>query len=335
MTELRPSETAFSIVPVLACVLNQLCERNNALGTNSRSVNKFYASCPPSISIREYLERIAKYSCCSGECFVLALVYIDQIIKSNPAFVVNSLNIHRLLITSVMLAAKFFDDHYYNNAYFAKVGGVPIQEINSLEVEFLFMTNFDLFVPTDTYAQYYGELVNHTLDPQCQCIAQKGRIPPLVLPYAPTAYASSDDEDEADEAEEEGDEAEEEAEKTESEEEEEAGELREGEANRGMSISKLTRDSRCMSLSDDFDQHPQPDTSSALFSAPNTDNFHQPVPVATQSTQNLNTPNCNRLKRSDAHAFQMGLGGLNNPGLSVSPPRRLSTDSGSPPVCVH
>ncbi len=56
---------------------------------------------------------------CSGECFVLALVYIDRIIQSNPSFMVNSLNIHRLLITSVMLAAKFFDDQYFNNAYYA------------------------------------------------------------------------------------------------------------------------------------------------------------------------------------------------------------------------
>lgn len=46
-----------------------------------------------------FLHSISKYACCSGECFVLALVYIDRIIQSNPTFVVNSLNIHRLLIT--------------------------------------------------------------------------------------------------------------------------------------------------------------------------------------------------------------------------------------------
>ena len=32
----------------------------------------------------------------------------------------------------------------------AQVGGVPCVEINSLEVEFLFMTNFSLFVDTET-----------------------------------------------------------------------------------------------------------------------------------------------------------------------------------------
>ena len=28
-----------------------------------------------------------------------------------------------------MLAAKFFDDQYFNNAYYAKVGGVPAHEV--------------------------------------------------------------------------------------------------------------------------------------------------------------------------------------------------------------
>ena len=31
------------------------------------------------------------------------------------------LNVHRLLITGVLLAAKLMDDNYFNNAYYAKV----------------------------------------------------------------------------------------------------------------------------------------------------------------------------------------------------------------------
>jgi hypothetical protein len=117
---MKPDEVGTSIVPVLACVLNQLCARNDRL--SHKGVSKFHALRPPAIGIRDYLQRVLKYAACSGECFVLALVYIDRIIQSNPSFVVNSLNIHRLLITSVMLAAKFFDDQYFNNAYYAKVG---------------------------------------------------------------------------------------------------------------------------------------------------------------------------------------------------------------------
>lgn len=181
--------TAQAVVPVLSCVLNQLCKRNDTLQVDPKHISKFHALRAPAISVEQYLMRIAKYGACSGECFVLALIYIDRIIQSNPNFVVNSLNIHRLLITSVMLGAKYFDDQYYNNSYYAKVGGVPPTEINSLEVEFLFMCNFTLFVSSDTYQQYYHELYSHAHQGTCSCSAMQ--LPSLIIPphvYDKVAY---------------------------------------------------------------------------------------------------------------------------------------------------
>eukprot|EP01052_Picozoa_sp_SAG31_P025445 SAG31_NODE_2230_length_6144_cov_3.629115_7_plen_148_part_00 len=86
---------------------------------------------------------------------------------------------------SVMVAAKFFDDIYYDNAYYAKVrsprchrkhvlplpftvperlqvGGIPTTEMNSLELEFLFMINFTLNVTPEVYKQYETELTMRT-----------------------------------------------------------------------------------------------------------------------------------------------------------------------------
>jgi len=67
--------------------------------------------------------RIHKYASCDPECFVLALVYIDRLIQRN-SLLLTSLNVHRIIITAIMLPAKFFDDQYFNNAHYAKVGGV-------------------------------------------------------------------------------------------------------------------------------------------------------------------------------------------------------------------
>jgi hypothetical protein len=70
------------------------------------------------------------------------------------------------------------------NAYYAKVGGVPCNEINSLEVEFLFMCNFTLFVTTDTYSQYYTELCNHAVNTANVCSCSQGpKVPSLLIPY--------------------------------------------------------------------------------------------------------------------------------------------------------
>ena len=57
-----------------------------------------------------------------------------------------------------MLAAKFFDDHYYNNTYYAKIGGVPRNEMNILELEFLFLVNFSLYLDPNEYRKYHTEL---------------------------------------------------------------------------------------------------------------------------------------------------------------------------------
>lgn len=104
--------------------------------------------------------RIHKYASCSNECFILALIYIDRLIQRNN-FLLTELNVHRVVITAVLLAAKFFDDAYYNNAYYAKVGGVLVSEMNSLEVEFLFRINFSLRVLPDVFEKYNSELIGH------------------------------------------------------------------------------------------------------------------------------------------------------------------------------
>ena len=49
---------------------------------------------------------ILKYAGCSEETFILALIYMDQVVQFNPEFVISSLNVHRLLITAIMLASK-------------------------------------------------------------------------------------------------------------------------------------------------------------------------------------------------------------------------------------
>lgn len=142
-------------VAALANVLTHLA----SLAGRPQRVTRFHAIRAPQLSIHDYLLRIGTYFQCSNECFVLSLVYIDRIVKLHPEFTICNLNIHRLLVTSVMLAAKFFDDVYYSNAYYAKVGGVRTQELNALEALFLRLIVWKLHV----YPQEYEQYRNHVL----------------------------------------------------------------------------------------------------------------------------------------------------------------------------
>mmetsp|Transcript_379 Transcript_379/g.522 ORF Transcript_379/g.522 Transcript_379/m.522 type:complete len:373 (-) Transcript_379:270-1388(-) len=162
--ETTPEQAAegMALVRVLAGVLDRLVCANAPLSrADPGQITKFHALKAPGIAIQQYLERIHKYASCSNECFILALIYIDRLIQRNN-FLLTELNVHRVVITAILLAAKFFDDAYYNNAYYAKVGGVLVSEMNGLEVDFLFRINFSLHVTPELFSKYHAELASHS-----------------------------------------------------------------------------------------------------------------------------------------------------------------------------
>ncbi|KAL8818926.1 MAG: hypothetical protein Q9223_002543 [Gallowayella weberi] len=74
-------------------------------------------------------------------------------------FVVDSFNIHRLVIAAVTCASKFFSDVFYTNSRYAKVGGLPLGELNHLELQFLLLNDFRLSVPVEELEAYGTMLV--------------------------------------------------------------------------------------------------------------------------------------------------------------------------------
>jgi len=63
-----------------------------------------------------------------------------------------------LVLAALVVAIKFHDDQYYNNQYYAMIGGVSLEELNYLEKEILGLTRFSLYVHPSHYFQYYEVL---------------------------------------------------------------------------------------------------------------------------------------------------------------------------------
>ncbi|XP_022737037.1 cyclin-U4-1-like [Durio zibethinus] len=159
MAEPESNDLEHQTVPKVITFLSSLLERVAESNDNSRrfqpqKISVFQGLTRPTISIRSYLERIFKYANCSPSCFVVAYVYLDRFVQMQPSLPINSFNVHRLLITSVLVSAKFMDDMFYNNAYYAKVGGISTVEMNLLEVDFLFGLGFQLNVTPATFHTY-------------------------------------------------------------------------------------------------------------------------------------------------------------------------------------
>ncbi|GER43223.1 cyclin family protein [Striga asiatica] len=148
------------LISFLSSLLGRVAESNDlGSGPHSQKISSvFHGLTRPTISIHSYLQRIFKYANCSPSCYIVAYVYLDRFMHRQPDLPINSFNVHRLLITSVMLSAKFMDDMYYNNAYYAKVGGISTIEMNILEVDFLFALGFHLNVTPSTFHSYCSHL---------------------------------------------------------------------------------------------------------------------------------------------------------------------------------
>lgn len=149
---------------------------NGPIGTGKTT--RFDSAYVPEISIEDYVERVHSYSKCSPSVYVIAMVYIDRLIEGE-GLVVSQLNVHRLFITAILVAAKFYDDMSFKNAFYATLGGIEKTEMNLLEVDFLNYIKFSLVVSEDCFNSYKQHLLENPIAAQ------------PVPPYSPTSITQN------------------------------------------------------------------------------------------------------------------------------------------------
>jgi hypothetical protein len=111
MAELEKPNEMPKLIAFLSSLLKRVAESNDInQQLLQQKISVFQGLTRPNISIQNYLERIFKYANCSPSCIIVAYVYLDRFTQKQPSLAINSFNVHRLLITSVMVAAKFMDD---------------------------------------------------------------------------------------------------------------------------------------------------------------------------------------------------------------------------------
>jgi len=142
------------LVSTLSKILVKLCDANQNIPYANNDINRpFYYRLVPQISIHDYLIRIAYWSRCTDDVFIIALVYIDKLIKRKNAMI-NMNTVHKFILIAIMEATKFQDDIHYNNKTWAQIGGIELGDLNKLEIHFLYALDFDLNVDFSEYKMY-------------------------------------------------------------------------------------------------------------------------------------------------------------------------------------
>jgi len=64
-----------------------------------------------------------------------------------------------LIIVSFYSAIKLNEDYLYKDTYYAKLGGFSIKNLGESETEFLSNINYDIFVSSLEYFEYYSNIL--------------------------------------------------------------------------------------------------------------------------------------------------------------------------------
>ncbi|XP_020572612.1 cyclin-U2-2-like [Phalaenopsis equestris] len=152
------------VISVLASLIDRAVAKTHRIAACEASakqdlrIRAFESRRVLEMSIQSFLDRIFRYARVSPPVFVVAYVYFDRLCELNPSFFVSDRNVHRLLITAVLVASKFIEDMNYRNSYFAKIGGISTQEMNRLELNLLFLMGFKLQVSVSVFESYCRHL---------------------------------------------------------------------------------------------------------------------------------------------------------------------------------
>ncbi len=145
-------------IKTISHIITEIVQENKSLDFPQETLDfqvklSFFSRIPTSLSITKYIERIIKYTYIEESTFILSLIYIDRICEYNDIILTEE-NIHRILLSSVIMAIKINEDDYYSNTYYSKVGGILVKELNTLEYDFIKLIRYNLFVSQDIYEKY-------------------------------------------------------------------------------------------------------------------------------------------------------------------------------------
>ena len=148
------NENTKKIIKRISDLFSNICQENTKeFNKETNSITKPFLSINPLISINDYLERLYKYSKINISTVILILIYIDRISNINK-FKLTYYIIHKLILSSMVVAIKYNEDEYFSIKYYSKLGGVTKTEMIFLEYYFVSLINFNLFVDKELFNKY-------------------------------------------------------------------------------------------------------------------------------------------------------------------------------------
>ena len=157
--------TELRIIKNISNVFTDICDNNSKELKTEKNLRliKPFITINPSIKIKDYLEQLYKYGRMNGSTIILMLIYIDRLCNINKIKLTYRI-IHKLILSSLIVAIKFNEDEIYSLKIYAKIGGVTKAELEFLEICFISCINFNLFIKEELFNKYYDYFADEEND---------------------------------------------------------------------------------------------------------------------------------------------------------------------------
>ncbi len=140
-------------------ILTEISSQNSNVEYNPD--DPFSSKSPSKVTLQYFFGRIIKYSRIEKSTLIIILIYADRMCTTS-GIILNPHNIHRIILGCLLLAIKYNEDIYFTNEQYAKVGGIPVQELNELEYFSIQLLDFNLFISEDIYKKYLNYISNYS-----------------------------------------------------------------------------------------------------------------------------------------------------------------------------
>lgn len=115
----------------------------STLPTWEQRISVFFSVAIPAVDTTLYMRRLVKYCRLSPTVVIVALVLLHRAREADGRLAVSGWNVHRLMLTALMVSCKSVEERTYGTAHFARVGGVgSVAELVRLEGVFLKLLNW-------------------------------------------------------------------------------------------------------------------------------------------------------------------------------------------------
>ena len=143
---------SFSILEKILDYTSTLKKRTPSIFDNHSEINDVLSNLD-NYEFEKLFRFCVKILKINDNLLVLIMMYIDKIVE-NGNFILCEKNINKLFYTCLMITQKYYEDNSYNNKSYAKFVGISCEELLQMEIEFMNMINFKLFIKDEDFEKY-------------------------------------------------------------------------------------------------------------------------------------------------------------------------------------